>query len=145
MSSSTWKQRLTGQIAPELEEEVDRFASQIQLRQQGRMDEKVFAETRLRRGGYGQRYDNGQRHDGRETRALVFDLDDALGERPFDARARDASVRSGDLDLNQRHLPFGERAGPLDQPVGERRFPVIDMGDDREIADVFEGRHGPGL
>jgi hypothetical protein len=25
------------------------------------MDEKVFAETRLRRGVYGQRYDNGQR------------------------------------------------------------------------------------
>lgn len=72
MSSTSWKQRLTGQIAPELEEEVDRFASQIQLRQQGRMDEKVFAETRLRRGVYGQRYDNGQRYDGRETRALAF-------------------------------------------------------------------------
>ena len=29
---------------------------------QGKIDEKVFAETRLRRGAYGQRYDNGQRH-----------------------------------------------------------------------------------
>ena len=36
------------------------------------MEEKLFAETRLRRGAYGQRYDNGQRHDGVETRKIVY-------------------------------------------------------------------------
>ena len=34
--------------------------------------EKVFAETRLRRGAYGQRYDNGQRWDGVETQSLKY-------------------------------------------------------------------------
>jgi len=36
------------------------------------MDEKVFAETRLRRGVYGQRYDNGQRYDGKQHRQLAY-------------------------------------------------------------------------
>ena len=34
------------------------------------------------------------------------------------------------------HLALGEPAGALDQPVGERRLAMVDMGDDREIADV---------
>jgi sulfite reductase (ferredoxin) len=42
----------------------------MELRKQGKIDEKVFAETRLRRGIYGQRYDNGQRHDGRRLQKL---------------------------------------------------------------------------
>ena len=36
------------------------------------------------------------------------------------------------------HLARGERPGLLDQPVGERRLAVVDMRDDREIADVVE-------
>ena len=36
----------------------------MELRRQGKIEDRVFAETRLRRGVYGQRYDNGQRHDG---------------------------------------------------------------------------------
>ena len=44
------------------------------------------------------------------------------------------------------HLARFQPAGHLDQPVGERRFAVVDMGDDREIADVVEGGHRfPGL
>jgi hypothetical protein len=43
------------------------------------------------------------------------------------------------------HLARRKPAGRLDQAVGERRFAVIDMGDDREIADMGEighaGRH----
>ena len=35
------------------------------------------------------------------------------------------------------HLALGERAGELEQAVGERGFAVIDVRDDREIADVF--------
>ena len=48
------------------------FDSQIELRRQDKIDEKVFAETRLRRGVYGQRYDNGQRNDGTGTKLLPF-------------------------------------------------------------------------
>ncbi len=42
------------------------------LRKQGKIEDKVFAETRLRRGAYGQRYDNGQRHDGTKTQKLPY-------------------------------------------------------------------------
>jgi len=52
--------------------EVDQFETEIELRKQGKIDEKVFAETRLRRGAYGQRYDNGQRSAGAESRKLPF-------------------------------------------------------------------------
>ncbi len=40
------------------------------------------------------------------------------------------------------HLARLKPAGELDQPVGERRFAVVDMGDNREIADVFDGDRG---
>ena len=41
------------------------------------------------------------------------------------------------------HLALGEPAGGLDQPVGQRRLAVVDMGDDGEVADVVDGRvHG---
>ena len=40
-----------------------------------------------------------------------------------------------------RHLARGQPAGRLDQPVGERRFPMVDMGDDGEIADAGEVGH----
>ena len=48
----------------------------MELRKQGKLDEKLFAEIRLRRGAYGQRYDNGQRHDGVQTRSLDFPCGD---------------------------------------------------------------------
>lgn len=54
-------------------EEIDVYASQLALKREGRLDDKVFAETRLRRGAYGQRYDNGFRHDGRDSQTLGFD------------------------------------------------------------------------
>lgn len=55
-----------------LEEEADAFEQQLNLQKNGKLDERVFAELRLRRGAYGQRYDNGQRHDGIESRQLPF-------------------------------------------------------------------------
>jgi sulfite reductase (ferredoxin) len=72
MTQEAWKARLAGQIDPELGREIDIFERQIELRKQGKIDEVLFAETRLRRGAYGQRYDNGQRHDGIQTRQLAF-------------------------------------------------------------------------
>lgn len=71
---TSWKEQLT--IPEDLAHQIDLFESQMELRRQGKIDEKVFAETRLRRGAYGQRYDNGQRHDGERTRTLQFPLAD---------------------------------------------------------------------
>jgi sulfite reductase (ferredoxin) len=59
-------------MPPAWAEEIDVFETQIHLRKQGKIEEKLFAETRLRRGTYGQRYDNGQRHDGVDTQSLAF-------------------------------------------------------------------------
>ena len=49
--------------------------------------------------------------------------------------------------LLARHFAVGEAAGHLDQTVGQRRFAMVDMGDDGEIADVGngDGRHGRGI
>ncbi len=71
-SNSIWKERLAGSIGEPLASEIDKYDHEIALRKQGKLEEKVFAETRLRRGAYGQRYDNGQRHDGIATRKLEF-------------------------------------------------------------------------
>ncbi|QPC84106.1 nitrite/sulfite reductase [Phototrophicus methaneseepsis] len=70
--TTTWKERLLEQMPPDLAREIDVFEGQMELRKQGSLDERVFAESRLRRGVYGQRYDNGKRHDGIETRELEF-------------------------------------------------------------------------
>src|SRR5450755_1242997 len=56
-TSKTWKETL----GPRIPEAWGR-----------KIEEKFFAETRLRRGAYGQRYDNGQRHDGEKTQPLVY-------------------------------------------------------------------------
>ena len=66
----SWRDKLADKMPPDLAREVDVFETQIELRRQGKIDEKVFAETRLRRGVYGQRYDNGQRHDGIRVQRL---------------------------------------------------------------------------
>ncbi|MFQ5698919.1 MAG: nitrite/sulfite reductase [Myxococcota bacterium] len=63
---------MAGQMDPAWEREIDLFEGQMELRTRERIDEKVFAETRLRRGVYGQRYDNGQRNDGPVTRQLAY-------------------------------------------------------------------------
>src|SRR5882757_9781017 len=71
-SSKTWKQTLGSRIPEAWGREIDIFETQIELRKANKIEERLFAETRLRRGAYGQRYDNGQRHDGIDTRKLVY-------------------------------------------------------------------------
>ena len=71
-SNTLWKQRLEGKLPGQIAEEIDNFEVEMELRQQGKVEDRVFAETRLRRGAYGQRYDNGQRHDGIESRTLAY-------------------------------------------------------------------------
>jgi len=75
MTAKTWKEALQGVVPEDLAREVNIFEGQVELRKQKKIDEKVFAETRLRRGTYGQRYDNGQRNDGNATRELDFPTD----------------------------------------------------------------------
>ena len=69
---NTWKEILAGEINSAWAEEIDVFETQLEQRRQGKLDEKIFAETRLRRGIYGQRYDNKQRHDGIRTQELPY-------------------------------------------------------------------------
>ena len=71
----TWEEKLADRIDPQLAAEIDKFETEITLRKQGKLDEKVFAETRLRRGCYGQRYDNGHRHDGIRSQELHYSTD----------------------------------------------------------------------
>ncbi|HJN13106.1 MAG TPA: nitrite/sulfite reductase [Pirellulaceae bacterium] len=78
-SNGLWKDLLDGQISAQHAEEIDTFETEIELRQQDKVDEKIFAETRLRRGTYGQRYDNGQRHDGNKSQTLAFDVKQSKG------------------------------------------------------------------
>src|SRR5664279_2624176 len=71
-SNTAWRDRIVSEIEPGLASEIDAFENEIALKKQGKIDDKIFAETRLRRGAYGQRYDNGQRHDGIESRKLAY-------------------------------------------------------------------------
>ncbi len=75
-SNTLWKEKLarsfSGTPAEPLSREIDAFETDIALRKQGKLDERLFAETRLRRGAYGQRYDNGQRSDGQKVQRLNF-------------------------------------------------------------------------
>src|SRR3974390_733636 len=71
-SNKTWKEVLGSRVPEPWGREIDIFETQIELRKKGRIEEKLFAETRLRRGAYGQRYDNGQRHDGERAQTLNF-------------------------------------------------------------------------
>ncbi|MCP5468222.1 MAG: nitrite/sulfite reductase [Deltaproteobacteria bacterium] len=72
VSQKIWKEKLNPILNPDWAREIDIFETEMELRQQDKVEEKLFAETRLRRGAYGQRYDNGQRHDGIKTQKLEF-------------------------------------------------------------------------
>jgi sulfite reductase beta subunit-like hemoprotein/uncharacterized protein (UPF0332 family) len=71
-SNSLWKEKLAGKVPENLAREIDGYETDMALRKQGKMDERVFAETRLRRGTYGQRYDNGQRYDGARFQEMPY-------------------------------------------------------------------------
>jgi len=73
-----WKEKLKDKIPLKLEQEISEFESQMELMRRGKIDDKIFAETRLRRGVYGQRYDNGQRDDGNRVRTLEFPSGDLM-------------------------------------------------------------------
>ena len=72
MSIPTWREQLESRIPAALGREIDIYETELKLRRQDKLNEKLFAESRLRRGVYGQRYDNGQRHDGNRPRVLGY-------------------------------------------------------------------------
>jgi sulfite reductase (ferredoxin) len=71
-SNDLWRDRIIEELPGDLAREIDVYETEMTLRRQGKIEEKVFAETRLRRGVYGQRYDNGQRHDGVKSQKLPY-------------------------------------------------------------------------
>ena len=71
---STWKEKLGSAIREDWGRESTFSNANRAPRTKDR--EKLFAETRLRRGVYGQRYDNAQRHDGEKTQQLAFPCGD---------------------------------------------------------------------
>jgi sulfite reductase (ferredoxin) len=71
-SNPIGKEKFAAKMPEHLSREIDIFETEIALRKQGKLDERLFAETRLRRGAYGQRYDNGQRSDGQKVQRLNF-------------------------------------------------------------------------
>lgn len=83
MAARSWKDTLAGSIPEGLGREIDIFETQLELRRQGKIEEKLFAETRLRRGAYGQRYDNGQRHDGVDQQTLGFPRELTKGPQTY--------------------------------------------------------------
>ena len=94
----TWKEKLGDRIPAELAREIDTFENQIALKRQGRIDDKVFAETRLRRGAYGQRYDNGQRNDGNGVKSLPF---------PSNGRTKGPDTVWDAPGMHRIKIPFG--------------------------------------
>ncbi len=66
----TWHDALGDAVAPSIARQIEHFETQMLQQRGGDLDPRVFAESRLRRGIYGQRYDNGQRHDGVSSRPL---------------------------------------------------------------------------
>ncbi len=71
-SNALWKEHLGEEVPEGLAREIDIFEAEISLKKMGKLDERVFAETRLRRGVYGQRYDNGERHDGKKVQKMAY-------------------------------------------------------------------------
>jgi len=78
-SNGEWKTHLAGKMPPHLATELDIFENEVALKKHGKIEDRIFAETRLRRGAYGQRYDNGQRHDGRAKQTLSYPVEGTKG------------------------------------------------------------------
>lgn len=67
-----WKEATLSKMPSDWAENIDNFETEVYLKKQGKIEDKVFAETRLRLGAYGQRYDNGKRHNGKEAIKIAF-------------------------------------------------------------------------
>ena len=109
-SNGLWRERLAGAMPPELAQEIDVFENELALRKRGKLDESLIAETRLRRGVYGQRYDNGQRHDGRATRQIAY---------PEDRPTKGPQTLWDAPGMQRIKIPFGGLATPQLETLAE--------------------------
>ncbi|MEM7586592.1 MAG: nitrite/sulfite reductase [Acidobacteriota bacterium] len=108
--AKTWKQRLNQEIPPSIAREIELYETQMELKRRGKIEDKVFAESRLRRGAYGQRYDNGQRQDGVSSQTLEYPSGD-LTKGPntlWDAPG-----------MHRIKIPFGEVTAPQLETLAE--------------------------
>lgn len=78
-SDRIWKEKLSGKIRKDWAKEIQNFETTLELRREDKVEEKLFAETRLRRGVYGQRYDNGLRHNGINQETLAYEAKNTKG------------------------------------------------------------------
>ena len=105
--SDTWQEALRGSIPASVEREIEIYETQIELKRRGKLDDKVFAESRLRRGVYGQRYDNGKRQDGVGTQLLDYPSGDltkgpnTLWDAPGMVRIK---IPFGEIDASQMEV-----------------------------------------
>ena len=70
--AKAWREKLSNKLVPQIADNIHNFESLMELKRQDKVSDPLFAESRLRLGLYGQRYDNGQRFDGKETRQIPF-------------------------------------------------------------------------
>ena len=71
-SSNFWKETLEKEIPNEFKHFIDDYEMDIFFKKQKKIEDKLFAETRLRMGAYGQRYDNAKRSNGRESISIAY-------------------------------------------------------------------------
>lgn len=70
--AKAWREKLEKNLVPQIADNIHHFESQMELKKMGKISDTLFAETRLRLGLYGQRYDNGHRFDGVQDREIGF-------------------------------------------------------------------------
>ena len=95
----SWKEALADRVDPDLAREIEIFSQQMQLKREGKLEDPVFGETRLRRGVYGQRYDNGFRHDGIEQREIAY---------PSGDLTKGPTTKWDGLGMQRIKIPIGE-------------------------------------
>lgn len=72
MADISWRDKLKNEIDDDTLKDLDHHQAELALKQQGKITDKVFMEARGRRGIYGQRYDNGFRHNGQDEYKIQF-------------------------------------------------------------------------
>lgn len=71
-SADIWKNALDKHVTDEFKEFIENFETDLFFKKQKKIEDKLFAETRLRMGAYGQRYDNAKRSNGKESVPIPF-------------------------------------------------------------------------
>ncbi len=108
--ADTWQGALGAAVAPSIDRQIEVFEQQMEQLRRGELEVRVFAESRLRRGIYGQRYDNGQRHDGVRSRDLAL---------PEPSLLKGPETLWHAPGMQRIKLPFGELTARQLEVLGE--------------------------